>query len=164
MSHSNQPLALLLEQAEKRRDEAVRRLETARRHHDGALAQLQSLGEFRRQYQERWSAQFNRQGGVEILRCYQEFMTRLDEAERDQRRRCEQLLTVVEEQQARTLESEQRLSAMTRLQARRDDIDRQRELKSEQKSTDEMAGRLLASASLSPMSTVGLSLVVRSSL
>lgn len=160
MSNPNQPLSLLREQAEKRRDDAVRRLETARRHHDGAMAQLQSLGEFRRQYQERWSAQFNRQGGVEILRCYQEFMNRLDEAERDQRRRCEQLTVALEEQQGRTLEAEQRLSAMTRLQERRDDADRQRELKSEQKATDEMAGRLFASSSSSPMSTVGLSQVV----
>ena len=80
------PLALLLAQVERQRDEALAeqfRVESLRR---AAQAQAEQLVAYRRDYERRWSAEFCREGKVELVRCYQGFMQRLTQAVEQQER------------------------------------------------------------------------------
>ncbi len=80
MTDDLQPLRLLLGQAERQRDEALAdqsRAETLRR---AAAAKAEDLVVYRREYEQRWSAQFCREGRIELVRCYQGFMERLSQA------------------------------------------------------------------------------------
>ena len=62
-------------QAERQRDEALAeqlKAETAQR---AAQAQAEQLVAYRREYEQRWSAEFCREGKIELVRCYQGFMS-----------------------------------------------------------------------------------------
>ncbi len=82
-----QSLLLVLEAAQKERDAALSAHEAARKSHESARQQAQSLNDWRQDYQRRWQAQFQQSGGVEIVRCYQDFMARLGDAVSEQDRR-----------------------------------------------------------------------------
>ena len=80
MSDDLQPLALLLAQAERQRYDALAeqlKLEAAWR---AAAAQAEQLVLYRREYEQRWSAEFCREGKIELVRCYQGFIERLSQA------------------------------------------------------------------------------------
>jgi len=86
MNDDLQPLALLLAQAERQRYDALAeqlKAETARR---AAEAQAEQLVAYRREYEQRWSAQFCQEGKIELVRCYQGFMERLSLAVEQQER------------------------------------------------------------------------------
>jgi len=79
-------LRLLLAQAERQRDEALAeqlKLDAAWR---AAAAQAEQLVLYRREYEQRWSAEFCREGKIELVRCYQGFMERLSLAVEQQER------------------------------------------------------------------------------
>ena len=79
-------LALLLAQAERQRDEALAeqlKAEGARR---AAAAQAEQLVAYRREYEQRWGAEFCRDGKIELVRCYQGFIERLTQAVEQQER------------------------------------------------------------------------------
>ena len=79
-------LSLLLAQAERQRDEALAeqfRAEAARR---AAAAQAEQLVDYRREYEQRWKAEFCRDGKMELVRCYQGFIDRLNQAVEQQER------------------------------------------------------------------------------
>ena len=79
-------LALLLAQAERQRDEALAeqlKAEGARR---AASAQAEQLVAYRREYEQRWGAEFCRDGKIELVRCYQGFIERLTQAVEQQER------------------------------------------------------------------------------
>jgi flagellar FliJ protein len=154
LSSPQQPLIALLEQAQAARDEAFAQFESGRRAHDTARQQLQSLHDFRRQYQERWQNQFRQSGGMEIMRCYQDFMTRMADAESEQQRRTEAARVYMERCQAVLLERERKVAAVDKLLDRREKEQFLREQRRDQKATDELAARLYAaarSASSSPL-------------
>ncbi|MBV9889414.1 MAG: flagellar FliJ family protein [Rhizobacter sp.] len=80
------PLSLLLAQAERERDEALAeqfRAEASRR---AAATQAEQLLLYRRDYERRWSAEFCREGKIELVRCYQGFMQRMTQAIEQQQR------------------------------------------------------------------------------
>ena len=54
LSQTPNALTALLEQAEKARDEAISQFESGRKAHEAARQQLQSLHDFRQDYQQRW--------------------------------------------------------------------------------------------------------------
>jgi flagellar FliJ protein len=86
MSEDLQPLALLLAQAERQRHDALAeqlKAETAQR---AAAAQAEQLVVYRREYEQRWSAEFCREGKIELVRCYQGFVHRLSQAVEQQQR------------------------------------------------------------------------------
>ena len=86
MTDDLQPLALLLAQAERQRDDALAeqlKAETAQR---AAEAQAEQLVAYRREYEQRWSAEFCREGKIELVRCYQGFIHRLTQAVEQQQR------------------------------------------------------------------------------
>ena len=86
MTDDLRSLGLLLAQAERQRDEALAeqlKLEAAWR---AAAAQAEQLVLYRREYEQRWSAEFCREGKIELVRCYQGFIERLSQAVEQQER------------------------------------------------------------------------------
>ena len=135
------PLALLLAQAGRQRDEALAeqfRAESARRAAEGQAEQLVS---YRREYEERWKAEFCRDGQIELVRCYHGFMHRLTQAVEQQQRIAAQAATQAEHAEAIMRGHELRAAALKKLLERRL---RERELadaRREQKDSDDRAVR-----------------------
>jgi flagellar protein FliJ len=142
VSTPSAPLSAVLSQSEEARDEALAEFEKARQSLDGARAQLQSLHDFRQQYQTRWQSQFSRSGGVEIMRCYNEFMDRMSEAEAEQQRRVEHCKVTLERCRLHLMERERRVAAVSTLMDRRAREVQRAENRKDQKATDEIAARL----------------------
>ena len=136
-----QPLLLVLEAAEKARDEALSLLEGGQRQYDAARQQAQSLNDWRRDYQQRWQKQFQQSGGMEIMRCYQDFMHRLSDAQTEQDRRVEQARVQMERCRLDLIERERRVAAVSQLIDRRHAEQRRVEQRQDQKATDEIAAR-----------------------
>lgn len=152
MSNAQQSsLNTILEQAETERDAAMGQFEVSRKAHEGARQQLQSLHDFRNQYQARWQSQFQQAGGMEILRCYQDFMARLTEAEVEQQRRTEYSRSVSERCRLALIERERKVAAVTQLIQRREKEEQAKANRRDQKATDEMAARLISANKNGPM-------------
>lgn len=73
-------LSTLLEQAEAARNQALATFNQARARCDAARAQAAQLVGYRADYHQRWSGQFERGASLEIMRCYQAFSARLEQA------------------------------------------------------------------------------------
>lgn len=136
-----QSLLMVLESAEKERDEALRALEAARKSHESARQQAQSLHDWRQDYQRRWQAQFKQSGGVEIVRCYQDFINRLADAVTEQDRRVDLADQQVARARSLLIERERRVAAVSQLIDRRQAELMHKQARQEQKATDEMAAR-----------------------
>lgn len=136
-----QPLLLVLEAAEKARDAALSELEGGRKAYEAARQQAQSLHDWRREYQTKWQAQFRQSGGMEIIRCYQDFMQRLAEAVAEQDRRVEQTSLYMDRCRQLLIERERRVAAVGQLIERRQQEAAQMRNRLEQKATDEIASR-----------------------
>ena len=136
-----QPLLLVLEGAERARDDAKSEMEAARRTHEAARQQAQSLHDWRQEYQTRWQSQFRQSGGVEIVRCYQEFMLRLADAVSEQDRKVEQTHQYMERCRELLIERERKVIAVGQLIDRRQQEAALIQRRQEQKATDEMASR-----------------------
>jgi flagellar FliJ protein len=154
VSQAPQALSALLEQVQTERDEALSQFEQGRKAHENARQQLQSLHDFRQQYQDRWQQQFRQASGMEIMRSYQEFMNRLSEAESEQTRRVELAASSIERLRAVVIERERKVAAVTKLMERRASEQSLKEQRRDQKATDEMASRLHASNRSGPLSAM----------
>lgn len=136
-----QALWMVLSTAEKARDEALSTLEAARQVAEQARQQAQSLSDWRQDYQRRWQTQFQQSGGMEILRCYQDFMARLADAVNEQDKRVD----IAQQHMARCrealIERERRVAAVSQLIERRQAEQQLRQQRQDQKATDEMAAR-----------------------
>jgi flagellar FliJ protein len=136
-----QPLALLLAQAERQRDEALaeqHRAESARR---AASTQAGQLVAYRREYEQRWGAEFCRDGKIELVRCYQGFVQRLTQAVEQQERVAAHAAVQAERAEAIARGHELRVAALRKLVERRlrqSEIDSSRR---EQKESDDRAVR-----------------------
>jgi flagellar FliJ protein len=150
VSTPQQSLIAVLEQAQAARDEAMALFEAGRKAHEAARQQLQSLHDFRHQYEVRWQGQFRQSGGMEIMRCYQDFMARLREAEGEQQRRTDYCQQSAERLRLELIERERKVAAVNQLIKRREDELSLQESRRDQKATDELAARLSA-APRSPM-------------
>lgn len=136
-----QSLLLVLDAAQKERDAALSALDAARKSHESARQQAQSLHDWRQDYQRRWQTQFQQSGGVEIVRCYQDFMHRLGDAVSEQDRRVGNTEQQVTRARALLIERERRVAAVSQLIERRQAEVLQKQARQEQKATDEMAAR-----------------------
>ncbi len=141
MSANPGSLQVLLETAERARDEAVGDLERARQLANAADLQGLALKDWRRDYQTKWQAQFRQSGGVEIMRCYQDFMLRLGDAMKDQDAKVAQARALQERCQAALLERERKVAAIVQLLQRRQTEWQRGQDRQEQKATDEVAAR-----------------------
>ncbi|HZV93715.1 MAG TPA: flagellar FliJ family protein [Caldimonas sp.] len=142
MNDDLQTLDALLAQAERNRDEALAeqlKLEAARR---GAEAQAEQLVVYRREYEQRWSAEFCREGKIELVRCYQGFMARLTQAVEQQQRSARQAAAQVERAAALVRGHDVRAAALRKLRERRLEEGHRSDLRIEQKQADEHAARI----------------------
>lgn len=149
MTMPTNSLSTVLDQAQGDRDQAYVLLESSRKVLEDAKFKLQSLQEFRTQYEQRWQGQFKQAGGMEILRCYQDFMGRLTDAVNDQMNRVNLLEKDHDQRRHILIEAERRVSAIQKVVERRQQEVVLQTSRREQRDTDELATRLsLRSAKL----------------
>jgi flagellar FliJ protein len=138
-----QPLNALLAQTERQRDLALADQIKARAASDAAQAQAEQLLTYRREYEQRWSAQFCREGKIELVRCYQGFMERLTQAVESQGRAARQAGAQLELADVQLRELEVRVAAVRKLVERRIAEGRLQAERHEQKQNDELAARIV---------------------
>ena len=73
-------LLALLERERQCRDQAQLGLRDAQSVAERAHSQAQTLTDYRSEYAERWTGRFRTQGRIELVQCYQGFVTRLGQA------------------------------------------------------------------------------------
>ncbi|MBQ0935894.1 flagellar export protein FliJ [Ideonella paludis] len=145
-------LRLLEDRDRKRRDEALMQWQEAVRQAEAAGAQAQALETYRSEYRERWSTQFKQAAPIEIIRCYQGFVERLDQAIGSQQATVEQHAARVAAARERLQQREIKLATVQRLIDRRLSAAQQVLQRREQKASDEAAQRVRrAGLTLAPM-------------
>jgi flagellar FliJ protein len=137
-----QPLMALLAQTEHERDEAWAALQRAAEAQQQAAAQCEQLLAYRREYEQRWSAQFQAGGRIELVHCYRGFMDRLTQAVEQQQRIAEHAVTQAERARTNLAEHEVRVGAVRKLIERRRQEMRVAAERTEQQQTDEFATRM----------------------
>lgn len=144
-------LHTLLERDERRRDEALSGLQDCQRHAASAEEQAQGLITYRADYHQRWHQQFARGTSMDILRCYQGFVERLEQAIVAQQAAVQHAQTRVEGARAVLRQREIKLATVRRLIERREQAQALVIQRREQKASDEAAQRMgaLARARLS---------------
>jgi len=137
-----QPLIALLAQTERQRDLALADQIKAQATSDAAQAQAAQLLDYRRDYEQRWSARFCREGRIELVRCYQGFIDRLSQAV-DQQARAAQLAQVQLERATIVVrEHEVKLAAVRKVVEQRLAEGRREGHRIDQKQADEFAARV----------------------
>jgi len=136
-----QPLTILLGQSERQRDAALAEHQRAQLASDAAAAQAEQLRTYRREYEQRWSAQFARRGQIELVHCYQSFMERLTQAVEQQARMAELAAQRLAQALAALHAAEMRCASVRKLIERRVLEQRAATERREQKQTDEAATR-----------------------
>ena len=139
MTTMNQPLITLLEIAERERDSAEAALAQAE---DMALRlqqQMEQLQAYRADYEARSPAGNGRAAPIELLRCHQGFMQRLDQALAQQQGTLQAARQRAEQRRAELMAQQMRVAGVRKLLERR-----LRELdavgqKQEQRRSDELA-------------------------
>jgi len=137
-----QPLMALLALTERERDQAWAQAQQASQSHQAAVAQLDQLLAYRREYELRWAAQFKSEGRMELVHCYRGFMDRLTQAVEQQQRVCSYGQTQVERQRAKLAEEEVRVASVRKLIERRAQELRLAADRQDQKQTDEFGSRM----------------------
>jgi len=141
MSDPN-PLATLLAQSERQRDLALADQRKAQSDSEAATAQVAQLRDYRRDYEQRWSAQFRKEGPIELVLCYQGFVTRLNEAIEQQTIAAELAAARLEQAIVAVRGHDLQLASVRRLVERRLVERRGEAERTEQKQTDELAARI----------------------
>ena len=139
--NSLQPLTALLAQAERERDDAWTQAQCAGEAEAAAAAQADQLVTYRREYEQRWSAQFKTEGRIELVHCYRGFMDRLTQAVQQQQRVAAQAAQRHQQARAALAEQELRVASVRKLIERRRQELRISADRVEQKETDEFGSR-----------------------
>ena len=135
-------LELLLERAQAERDQLALTLGNSQRHLERLNDQVGQFQQYRAEYVQRWQGHFSERGGMEIVRCYQDFMGRLDQAVQQIQQQRQQAEATVAHNQSVLVEAERRISALNKLIERRRSEIAQAQWRREQKQADEMAQNL----------------------
>jgi flagellar protein FliJ len=135
-------LNTLLEREKQKRDAALLEWREAERQAQATRDQAQALLTYRGEYHQRWSAQFAQRAPIEILRCYQGFVERLEQAIGAQQNAADHAAARVQAAQTRLRHRETKLATVQRLIERRLQAGAVREQRREQKGFDEAAQRL----------------------
>ena len=141
-------LKTLLEREQKRRDEQMANVRTAVANAQAQQQQADGLGGYRTEYCRKWSAQFQQAATIEILRSYQGFLSRLDQAIAQQQSVLEHAHRMVEAHRQRLVEREIRVATVERLIARRRALLARIQDRRDQKNLDELSQRRSAAAEL----------------
>jgi flagellar protein FliJ len=133
-------LQAVLEQAQSRRDAALAQTLHAEEAAQRARAQEQQLQDYRADYQRRSPTQVSHTGqpvSMELVRCHDGFMQRLDQAVAQQITRRTQLEQAAAAERETLLALELHVAAIGRLMQRRRAEAAVREQRAEQRQTDE---------------------------
>ena len=136
-----QALMALLAQTERERDVAMADAQRAAQAHLAAEAQAEQLLTYRREYEQRWGAQFRNEGKMELVNCYRGFVERLSQAVEQQQRIAQHAATQVERTRDTLLQHEVRVASVRKLIERRAKELRLSADRLEQKATDEFGAR-----------------------
>lgn len=136
-----QPLVVLLEHAERDRDEALSRQVRAEQALIAAQAQQTQLNDYRSEYESRWGAQFRKGVTMTLMQCYQDFVGRLHGAVDLQGQQVQRLTHAFERARHETLAAELRTASVKKLIERREVALLQRADRRDQKAQDELASR-----------------------
>ena len=139
--NSLHPLTTLLAQTERERDLALADHHRAMAADNAAATQAEQLLTYRREYEQRWGAQFAREGKIELVRCYQGFMERLTQAVEQQARIAEQASAQVDRAGNELRAVELRCASVRRLIEKRVSDLRVGAERREQKHMDEQSAR-----------------------
>jgi flagellar FliJ protein len=134
-------LTALLAQNERQRDIALAEHLRAVAASQAATAQAEQLRTYRREYEQRWSAQFCLEGKIELVRCYQSFMERLTLAVDHQAQIEQGAALQVTRAQLAVRDAELRCASVRKLMERRAQEQRLATERSDQKQSDEYAAR-----------------------
>jgi len=135
-------LKTLLEREQKRRDEQMAAVRAAVANAETQQEQADGLSTYRSEYCRKWSAQFQQSVTMEVLRSYQGFLSRLEQAITQQQSVLEHAGRMVEAQRQRLVEREIRVATVERLIKRREALLAKIADRRDQKNLDEMAQRL----------------------
>jgi flagellar FliJ protein len=138
----NPALSTLLEQAEIERDAALARMLQADEAARQARAQADQLHAYREDYRRRAPALDGRSASIDLVRCHQGFMQRLDQAIEQQREQLARLEQGAAALRVVLLERDVRLATVKKLIERRTHEARRVHARAEQRHTDEAALRL----------------------
>jgi flagellar FliJ protein len=135
-------LQLLLQQAETARDAAQARHAQADAQARRATLQAEQLAQYREEYARRAPALQGRGVNIELVRCHQGFMQRLQQAIEQQHQQVRSLHEQLAHEREALLEREMQLAALRRLAERRAQEARRAGARREQDDNDEAALRL----------------------
>lgn len=135
-------LHTLLEHAERERDEAVSALLQAEEHQRRLLAQQEQLLAYREDYRARHPAQGGRSASIELIRCHQGFMQRLDQALQQQAHAVQQAEGRAELMRQALVAQETRVASVRKLIERRGAQARHLAERQDQRRSDETAMHL----------------------
>lgn len=136
-----QPLMSLLQQAEQERDAALADQSRLTADLESIRSQAQQLLNYRKEYEQRWSEQFQTRGGIEVMRCYQSFNERIHQAIAHQQRSETHAEQKLQASQARAMSCEMRVASVRKIIDRRVSEQAKIANRQEQKITDEFAAR-----------------------
>jgi flagellar FliJ protein len=136
-----QPLLALLAQTERERDLAMAEAQRAAQAQLAAAAQAEQLLTYRREYEQRWGAQFRNEGKMELVNCYRGFVDRLSQAVEQQQRIALHTSVQLEHARDALLQHEVRVVSVRKLIERRAKELRVSLDRIEQKQTDEFGAR-----------------------
>ena len=148
MTNKLESLDLLLEREPRRRDDARAGVLKAVRNEEAAREQLDGLTTYRSDYCKRWTAQFSKAATMDIVRCYQAFVARLDQAISQQQGMVRSAQAGIENARKRLVEREIRDATVERLIARRRALLARALDRREQKNLDELSQRRSPAAEL----------------
>ena len=136
-----QTLQTLLEREEQLRDEALAALRQAQAQVQAARGQHEALVNYRAEYRERWAGQFRQGGAIEIVRCYQGFIERIEGAIGQAGQAVQAFEGQLERVRARVQEREIRVATVRRLIERHQKAQAAAQSRRDQKNLDELAQR-----------------------
>lgn len=142
MNHpSLRPLHLLIEQAERQRDEALARRGRADAALQAAEQQQRQLADYQQESQARWLAQFRQGAAITLVQVHHDFVDRLQGAVAMQAQQVERLRRETERVAAAHVAAEQKLAAIRKLLDQRSQTLLAAALRREQRQMDELAAR-----------------------
>lgn len=134
-----QALRTVEEIAERERDQAAAALAQAEKQLQAQRQQWEQLQSYHADYQRRSPALGGHAAPIEMLRCHQSFMQRLDLALAHQQRVLHTAEGEAQLRRQQLLQRETKLAAVRKLMQRRDQLTALSQERAEQRSTDEAA-------------------------
>lgn len=138
------PLQPLVNLAQQQSEAAARKFGQLNQLQQAAQAKLETLRQYRRDYQARFEETARNGMGQSDLRNFQDFLARLDEAIEQQRNANEYAIEQMQIGRNELKEAQRKMKSFDTLAKRHEAAERMRAEKQEQKQQDEHAGRMAA--------------------